>query len=379
MVLTKHNEARADREAGKQSLINQDRRILLNPHPRFMKMNFQRSLLLPPAMVLLMAVSGCKPPEKVVMPDTFQPLSLITFTNFSAFDDIQAPWLLPKGLQVFDGVPFQVDGVVQLSGSARPGGQGHVNAPDSVTGIPVESGFEELHLLTAVDGSADEDAEVARINLVYSDGSKATLSLKYGQQVRNWTGRWHSSERALRDTNSSVAWVGQNSDPASVDRFPRLFHVVLKNPNPHKKVLNLSVEKVVDNVGPFIAGITIAPASAERLTSTVILPASPFPDLRRRTGQPAAIKGVVRTLDGKPIAGAKVEAVSSRKFNTHLGQADEDLPNVIATTTDTDGQFALPPVPDNRLYSLTISKDGMQSQDYYGADPKSEPIEVRLQ
>ena len=344
-----------------------------------MKTNFLRQFLLFLAAGLLMAVAGCKPPEKVAALDTFQPLNLVLFTNFSAFDDIQAPWLLPKGLQVFDGVPFQVDGVVQLSGSARPGGQGHVNAPDNVTGIPVNSGFEELHLLTAVDGSTDEDAEVARIKLVYGDGSKATLSLKYGQQVRNWTGRWHSSERALRDTNSSVAWVGQNSDPAAVDRFPRLFHVVLKNPNPHKKVLNLSVEKVVDNVGPFFAGITIGPAFAERLTNTVNLPASPFPDLRKRTGQLTAIKGVVRTVDDKPIAGARVEAVSARKFNTRIGQSDEDLTNTVATTTETDGQFALPPVPDNRLYSLVISKDGMQSQDYYGADPKSDPIEVRLQ
>ena len=173
-----------------------------------MKMNFLRPFLLLLAMVLLMAVSGCKPPEKVAMPDTFQPLNLILFTNFSAFDDIQAPWLLPKGLNVFDGVPFQVDGVIQLAGSARPGGQGHVNAPDSVTKIPVNSGFEELHLLTAVDGNADEGAEVARIKLVYSDGSKATLSLKYGDQVRNWTGPWHRSERALRDTNClrCVGW-----------------------------------------------------------------------------------------------------------------------------------------------------------------------------
>jgi len=344
-----------------------------------MKSNFLRPFLPLLAAVVLMAVSGCKPPERAAIPDTFQPLNLIMFTNASAFDDIDAPWLLPKGLQVFDGVPFQVDGVIQLSGSARPGGQGHVNAPDSITGIPVNSGLEELHLLTAVDGSTDEDAEVTRITLVYSDGSKATLSLKYGQQVRNWTGRWHSSERALRDTNASVAWVGQNSDPAAVDRFPRLFHVMLKNPNPHKKVLTLSVEKVVDNVGPFFAGITIGPTGADRLINTVNMPASPFPDLRRRTGQLAAIKGVVRTVDGKPIAGARVEAVSARKFNTRIGQSDEDLANEVATTTESDGQFSLPPLPDNRLYSLVISKDGMQSADYYGADPKSEPIEVRLQ
>ena len=330
-------------------------------------------------LALVAVVSGCGPQEKVTMADTLEPVDLKLHVNFSAFDDINAPWLLPKGLQVFDGVPFQVDGVIQLAGSGRPGGSGHPDAPDNVTGILVESGFEELHLLMAVDGSTDEGAEVARIKLVYSDGSKATLSIKYGDQVRNWTGRWHSSERALRDTNSCVAWIGQNSNPASVDRFARLFHVVLKNPKPQKKVLNLSVEKVADNVGPLFAGITIGPAFAERLTNTVNLPVNPFPDLRPRRGQLAAIEGVVRTLDGKPIAGARVAAVSSRKFNTRLGQSDEDLTNEVATATDTDGQFALPPLPDNRLYSLVISKDGMQSQDYYGADPKSDPIEVRLQ
>lgn len=312
------------------------------------------------------------------MPETFQPLNLSTFFNSSAFDDVDAAWLLPKGLQVFDGVPFQVDGVIQLSGSGRPGGSGHPNAPDSVIGIPVESGFEELHLLTAVDGSTDENSEVARIKLNYSDGSKATLSLKYGQQVRNWTAPWHRSEHPLRDTNSCVAWVGQVSDAASVDRFPRLFHVVLKNPKPQKKVLNMSIEKAVDNVGPFFAGITIAPAFTERLTNTFNLPATPFPDLRQRRGQLAALKGVVRTLDGQPIAGATVEAVSSRKFNTREWESRDPLSTNVVVSTDVNGQFTLPPLPDNRLYTLAISKDGMQSADYLGADPRSEPVEIRL-
>jgi hypothetical protein len=141
----------------------------------------------------------------------------------------------------------------------------------------------------------------------------------------------------------------------------------------------LSVEKVVDGVGPLFAGITIAPALAERLTNTIKLSDNPFPDLRRRGGEPAAIKGVIRTLDGQPIAGARVEAVSARKFNTHLFQADEDVSTNIVASTDANGQFVLPPVPDNRLYSLVISKDGLQSQDYYGADPKSDPIQIRLQ
>lgn len=351
----------------------------MKTRPRIMKMNFSRLCLSLLAAALLTAVSGCKPREKAVMPADFQPLSLSGFTNFSAFDDIHAPWLLPMGRQVFDGVPFQVDGVIQLSGSARPGGQGHTSAPDSVANIPVNNWFEVLHLLTAVDGSTDEGAEVAHIKLAYDDGSKATLSLKFGDQVRNWTGPWHRSEHPLGDTNCCVAWIGQNSDPASVDRYCRLYHVVLKNPKPQKKALVLSVEKVVTNVGPFFAGITIAPASAERQTNTVNLPADPYPDLRRRTGALASIHRVVRTLDGQPIARATVEAVSARKFNTREGQSSERLSTRIVGSTDAVGQFELPLVPDNRLYRLTISKDGMEPQDYYGADPKSDPIEVRLQ
>jgi hypothetical protein len=140
------------------------------------------------------------------------------------------------------------------------------------------------------------------------------------------------------------------------------------------------MEKVVDNVGPFVVGITIAPAFAERQTNTVSLPLNPFPDLRQRLGQLAAIKGVVRTWDGEPIAGARVEVVSSRNFNSYLGSTTEQLQDKVATTTtDANGQFALPPSRDDRLYSLTISKDGMQPANYYGADPKSDPIEVRLQ
>ncbi|HEU5395939.1 MAG TPA: carboxypeptidase-like regulatory domain-containing protein [Verrucomicrobiae bacterium] len=348
-------------------------------------MNTQRrryflSLALAGAALLMPAVSGCrKPAEKVTLVNSCQSVALDLFTNFSAFDDVRAPWLLPKGPQVLDGVPFQIVGVVQLAGSGRPGGQGHQDAPNAVKDIPVNLAFERLHLLTAVDGSTDEGAVVARIELLYQDGSSATLNLKYGDQVRNWTAPWHRSERPLRDTNCSVAWVGQCSDAASVDRFPRLFHVVLDNPQPFKTVRALSVEAVVDNVGPFFAGITVGPSFPDRETNTVNLPATPFPDLRPRRGQPADLRGVVRTWGGDPIAGARVEVVSARKFRTNLGRNDESTTNEIFATTGSDGAFSLPSLPDNRLYTLEISKEGRESSEYWGADPKSDPVEIRLQ
>lgn len=329
-------------------------------------------------LALTIVISGCKPHDKAVAAGTLEPVDLKPFVNYSAFDDIQAGWLLPKGLQVFDGVPFQVDGAVQLFGSGRPGGQGHVHAPTSVTGIPVNRAFDRLHLLTAVDGSTTEGAVVARIKLTYSDGSEATLDLKYGDQVRNWTAPWHRSERPLRDTNCCVAWQAQASDPAAVDRFARLFHVVLQNPKPGETVQTISLETVVTNVGPLFAGITTGPENAVRQTNTVNLSKTPFPDLRRRQGDLASGKGVVRTWNGQPIGGAKVRVVSSRKLNTHGWEGVENLPNDVSALTDDSGRFILPPLPDNRLYMLVISKTGMRPENYYGDDPKSDPIEVRL-
>ena len=310
--------------------------------------------------------------------DGWQTIDLRAFTNASAFHDAKAEWLLPTGRQVFDGTPFHVDGVVQLFGTGRY--QGRPDAPKIVKGIPIGTTFEKLHLLAAVDGSAPESNLVARIRLEYQGGSNAVLELKFGDQVRNWTAPMHKTERTLRDTNhAAIAWIGLHSDAASADRYARLFHVALENPQPAAVVRALTLEPVVTNCGPMIAGITVSPADAPRLTNTVNLPANPFPDMRKRNGELAALAGVVRTWDGQPISNAMVRVVAERGFNTQEYQSGRvSAAKNVSATTDADGRFSLPPLPDNKIYHVAALAAGRDVMFFNGADPKSEPVEIRL-
>src|SRR5678816_4446606 len=95
------------------------------------------------------------------------PVDLKPFLGKTQFDQIGAAWLVPKGRQVINGVPFQVDGVVELSGtSARFVSVGRTN----INNIPVNRAGERLHLLLAVSrGGFDDGTAFARLKLHYAE------------------------------------------------------------------------------------------------------------------------------------------------------------------------------------------------------------------
>jgi len=311
--------------------------------------------------------------------DDWQTIDLRAFTNFSVFENAKAEWLLPKGRQVFDGVPFQVDGVVQL-GRRYPRSETSGPPIKSVAGIPVGRAFERLHLLTALDGGAPESNAVTRIRIEYQGGSNAVLELKFGDQVRRWDAALHKTERPVRDTShAAVAWIGQPAELASSDRYVRLYHVALENPQPAAVVKSLAVEAVQTNGWPIVAGITVGSAGAPRLANTVNLPVKPFPDLRQRDGGLATLTGVVRTREGLAISNATVRIIAERGFNTQEYQSSSVRSSTnTMTKTDTDGRFALPGLRDNQLYHVVALATGREATFFNGADPKSEPVEIRL-
>lgn len=309
----------------------------------------------------------------------WQTIDLRPFTNFTAFENAGADWLVPKGRQVFDGAPFQADGFVQLNRSYPRSGTPKTINPPRIT-IPVGREFARLHLLTAQDGSAPESNAVTRVRLEYQGGSNAVLELKFGDHVRKWDAALHKTERPVRDTNNAaVAWIGQPAVMAASDRFVRLFHVALDNPQPAAVVKSLVIEPAHTNCTPIIAGITTASADAPRLTNTVNLPANPFPDMRRREGGPATLTGVVRTREGRAISNAIVRIIAERGFNTQEWQSSSVRPSTNTTTrTDADGRFALTGLRDNQLYHVAALATGREATFFNGADPKSEPVEIRL-
>ena len=308
---------------------------------------------------------------------TIQTLNLKPFVGPSPVDTIGANWLLPHGEQVLDGTPFQIDGVILMYGdyAAQKKRPGRTNVND----IPVGRSFDSLHLLATAQSKAADGTPLTRILFQYADGSSNSVEVSYGVHVRNWFGPWHKADAALADPNVREAWRGQFSAAATTDDYLRLFHVVLTNPAPTKLVQSLSLESLKKPAGLMIAAISVGPAQPEPGSDTVSTMKNPFPDLRPRSGELARGEGVVKTIVGEPLAGARVRVVGTRKFGASYYNADADDDAVGAgAVTDADGRFALPPLPDDRLYHLLIFAEGLEPAPFGGMDVKSDPVEVRL-
>ncbi len=306
-----------------------------------------------------------------------QPLDLKAHVGPSPFETINADWLLPRGRQVLDGTPFQIDGVILLyaTNAAQRARPGRTNVND----IAVGQRFERLHLLAGSHSRAADGTVIAKFQLHYADGSNTALEVRYGDHVRDWFGPWHKADAPLLDPNAREVWRAQCSPAATTDDYIRLFHVALTNPLPEKEVRSLSLESARQPAGLMVAAMSVGPADAKPLPDTQPAPRSPYPDLRPRSGELVRGEGTVQDKDGKPIAGALVRVIGVRDFNTSYSQSANEGPFIgIEARSGEDGRFTLPPLPDDKLYRLLVAADGFEPFPYGGADPKSDPIQVRL-
>ncbi|MDB6125720.1 MAG: hypothetical protein JWQ71_4713 [Pedosphaera sp.] len=322
-------------------------------------------------------VIGIALAQPVVAAEPIQTLDLKPFVGPSPFQSIGADWLLPRGKQVFDGIPFQIDGAILLYGTnvaqkTRPG-------RTNVNNIPVGRRFDKLHLLAAAHSSSTEGITIAKIHLLYVDGSDTTLDIRYGDHVRNWFASWHKADRPLKDPNVHEAWHSQNSAASTTDDYLRLIHVPLTNASPEKEVRAISLESTKRSAGLMIVAMSVGPASAEPLPNTLFASTNLFPDLRPRQGEPVRGAGVVKTREGEPLAGVHLIVSGVREFSQSYSDSNSQEPAVgLEATTDADGKFTMPPLPDNRMYRLLAIADKFESFVYGGFDPKSDPIEIRL-
>ena len=293
------------------------------------------------------------------------------------FPNLGVAWLLPQGRQVIDGVPFQIDGLVLLysTNNAQRGRPGRQKVEHIVAG----QRFERLHLLAASDSDARKPILAGIIRLQYGDGTDAKLEIRAGQGVLNWTALRHSkSDVDPEEGAPKPVWTGQHSSAAQNDKYFRLFHLVLTNAFPEKQVTEISLESPKTQAGLLIAGVSVGPAQAGRLPDTVPAAKNPLPDLEPRTGEKVASTGTIKTLDGHPLAGARIRVMAVREPGATDGKSVTEHPDIgRGARTDAEGRFTLS-LPDDRLYRLLAIADGFETAWYRGLDPKSDPIEIRL-
>ncbi len=159
---------------------------------------------------------------------------------------------LPRGVQTFAGVEFDVRGVIQLGGKSA----GLSKYPPEVTGIKVRQKCQRLYFLHAacLGGPADEGKPVGAYVVHYPvNQMRLEIPITYGREVRNW----YSVPEEPAATNAlTVAWTAKTPNKANPGRSIRLFLTTWTNPAPGVQIESIDYVSRLAVPAPFLIAIT---------------------------------------------------------------------------------------------------------------------------
>jgi len=157
---------------------------------------------------------------------------------------------LPSGIHEFDGVQFDVRGVIQLRGTEIP-----AEFPKQVDGIKVGQKCARIHFLQAVSFPYGSRNAQACYVIHYADRRVHEFPVIYGQHFADW---WNDPANP-ESTDAKVAWTGQNEAAKAYGMALRLFHAVWENPLKDTEVATITLEVTAKEnlAGPFVVAITL--------------------------------------------------------------------------------------------------------------------------
>ncbi|MGA3266608.1 MAG: hypothetical protein ABSE16_07290 [Verrucomicrobiota bacterium] len=167
---------------------------------------------------------------------------------------------LPLGLNTYGGVPFDVEGIVQLNGPSIE--VGAKQWPSEVKDIAIGHPFKKLHLLYGAFNIVAPQAHItfAKMILHYADGSQEELNLDGGTHTLCCVDASIPQQLDLLPSpQTELAWLG--TDPYLKQNNPNaclhLYRTTLDNPKPDKQVTSIDYVSTMFNPGPFMVGLTI--------------------------------------------------------------------------------------------------------------------------
>jgi hypothetical protein len=159
---------------------------------------------------------------------------------------------LPRGVQAFGGIPFDVRGIVQLSGRSAQS-QLDVRFPKEVKDIRVGQACQCLHFLHATGWTAPEGTLVGSFLVRYTNGDTREIPIVYGRDVRDW---WAQNNEPA-STELNVVWTGKNNAQGGTNAPQRLFKTTWKNPLPDIPIDRLDYRTAMSASAPFLIAITV--------------------------------------------------------------------------------------------------------------------------
>jgi hypothetical protein len=158
---------------------------------------------------------------------------------------------LPTGLQKFEGVEYDVRGIVQAGGKERA----VERFPARIEGIKIQQKCARLNFLhSAGFGAVTDEGQQVGSYIVHFTTNRMPLVIPiiYGHDVRNW--RRLAGEPPSTDLD--LAWRGPNAASANSHNFIRLFTTTWVNIVPGAEIESIDFVSSMGKVAPFLIAIT---------------------------------------------------------------------------------------------------------------------------
>jgi hypothetical protein len=268
---------------------------------------------------------------------------------------------MPRGKQVFGGVEFWLEGMIQLqSRAAKEDNRSYrqtivvplTETNTAAAGVQIlqrGSNVAAAHLLGATRYGDEGECSVAQVLWRYADGSALTTHVRSGNHVRDWIRLPYETPARLPYAFSKAVW--RAPVPGQAGRWVRLYRFSYANPEPRRVIEQIEFVSTMQNPNLLVVGLTLDPVRlGERPDDSPNLePTDP--------ALGAQIEVAVETSEGLPLPNAKVHVL--------VEQAGGKSPDRFDRTQITDAsgiaRVGYPPAQD--LQRLEI---GASHEDYFG-------------
>lgn len=166
---------------------------------------------------------------------------------------------LPKGIQTFEDVKFDIRGIVQLGGlglyeeSDYSKEEQKIKYPEKVVGIKVNQESSKIYFLHASAWGEENGKEVGQYVAHYEDGMSDTISIKYMDALRDW---WFTQEDEMPE-NATQAWTGLNDLTEKRGMQITLFNYKWENPYTDKTIKSIDYISTMTIAAPFLIAISL--------------------------------------------------------------------------------------------------------------------------
>jgi hypothetical protein len=170
--------------------------------------------------------------------------------HYKPGNDLKA---VPHGVHEFAGVPFDVNGLIQLSGSISKEKTKH-DYPPAVKDIPVNLRGEKVHFLQCASWHDQPEVKIGEYRLHYATGHTEIIPIIYQVNVFDW---WVLPDDSPDVSGAEIAWKGDNERTRDLDYFIQFYKYTWNNPLPGVEITSIDFISDGQESAPFLMAITV--------------------------------------------------------------------------------------------------------------------------